>query len=117
MVSCAVWRGMRRGVQWTYVQYNINKQKGWKEQASKRQQKKERRRDCPGIKEGTLRPERLDRVRVRRGEERERENSNTDRLSLSMAGGDPTSRGRRGALGSEGLATEDGSGGSWDGGG
>lgn len=34
-----------------------------------------------------------------------------------MASGDPTSRGRRGALGSEGLATEDGSGGSWDGGG
>lgn len=53
----------------------------------------------------------------RRGEERARENSNIDRFSLSMASGDPTSRGRRGALGSEGLATEDGSGGSWDGGG
>lgn len=65
MVYCV---GIGCSVQPAYVQYNINKQKGWKEQASKRQQKKERRQDWPGIKEGTLRPEWLGRVRVRRGE-------------------------------------------------
>lgn len=32
-----------------------------------------------------MRPERLERVRVRRGEEREKENSDIDRFSLSMA--------------------------------
>jgi hypothetical protein len=41
-------------VQRVYVQYNINKQKGWKEQASKRQQKKERRQDWAGDKRGYI---------------------------------------------------------------
>ena len=66
--------GMAWGVVYNECMYSTisTRRRGWKEQASERQQKKERRQDCPGIKEGTLRPEWLGRVRVRRGEERER---------------------------------------------
>lgn len=51
---CDMGVGIGCSVQRTYVQYNINKQEGWEEKASKRQQKKERRQDWPGIKRGYI---------------------------------------------------------------